>query len=193
MLLKPQERNTVHRFIQLDKRYDGPVALPPASGPSLPRLPIRSATKRTCHAVDGRQRSCGKLVLSHEDSRQGGALAYYSVFSLGPVIVIAIAVAGFFFGRDAVTGQVASSIKNTLGDTRQNKFSQQHNPVLTCGCSAPALHLAREARLDRDPRKVMSIEQQARTGGQCASSTARRARPPSRRGGGSANAILTNA
>jgi membrane protein len=53
---------------------------------------------------------------SHRDSRQGAALAYYSVFSLGPVIVIAIAVAAFFFGRDAVSGQVASSIKDTLGD-----------------------------------------------------------------------------
>lgn len=46
---------------------------------------------------------------SHKDLRQGAALAYYSVFSLGPIILIAIAVAGFFFGRDAVSGQVASS------------------------------------------------------------------------------------
>src|ERR1700726_2224498 len=54
---------------------------------------------------------------NHKDSRQGAALAYYSVFSLGPIIVIAIAVAGFFFGREAVSGQVASSIKDMLGDT----------------------------------------------------------------------------
>jgi membrane protein len=54
---------------------------------------------------------------SHKDSRQGAALAYYSVFSLGPIIVIAIAVAGFFFGREAVNGQVAFSIKDMLGDT----------------------------------------------------------------------------
>src|SRR5450432_4030783 len=54
---------------------------------------------------------------SHKDSRQGAALAYYSVFSLGPIIVIAIAVAGFFFGREAVSGQVASSITGMLGDT----------------------------------------------------------------------------
>ena len=31
---------------------------------------------------------------SHNDARQGAALAYYSVFSLGPIILIAIAVAG---------------------------------------------------------------------------------------------------
>ena len=54
---------------------------------------------------------------SHKDSRQGAALAYYSVFSLGPIIVIAIAIAGFFFGREAVSGQVASTIKDMLGET----------------------------------------------------------------------------
>lgn len=54
---------------------------------------------------------------SHKDSRQGAALAYYSIFSLGPIILIAIAVAGFFFGREAVSGQVASSIKDMMGDT----------------------------------------------------------------------------
>jgi membrane protein len=54
---------------------------------------------------------------SHKDSRQGAALAYYSIFSLGPIIVISIAVAGFFFGGEAVSGQVAGSIKDMLGDT----------------------------------------------------------------------------
>ena len=54
---------------------------------------------------------------SHRDSRQGAALAYYSIFSLGPIIAIAIAVAGFFFGREAVSGQVAASITGMLGDT----------------------------------------------------------------------------
>ena len=54
---------------------------------------------------------------SHKDARQGAALAYYSVFSLGPLIVIAIAIAGFFFGREAVTGQVTSSITSLLGET----------------------------------------------------------------------------
>ena len=57
---------------------------------------------------------------THKDSRQGAALAYYSVFLLGPIIVIAIAVAGLFFGSETVSGQVAGSIKNLLGDTGAN-------------------------------------------------------------------------
>jgi membrane protein len=56
----------------------------------------------------------------HKDSRQGAALAYYSVFSIGPVIVIAIAVAGLVFGREAINGEVASSIRGMLGDTGAN-------------------------------------------------------------------------
>ena len=58
---------------------------------------------------------CGQLQRRLPET--GAALAYYSVFSLGPIIVIAIAVAGFFFGWDAVSGQVASSTKDMLGDT----------------------------------------------------------------------------
>jgi membrane protein len=54
---------------------------------------------------------------SHKDARQGAALAYYSVFSLGPILVIAIAVAGMFFGHDAVASQVTSSLNEMLGET----------------------------------------------------------------------------
>ena len=36
---------------------------------------------------------------SHKDARQGAALAYYSVFSLGSIILITITVAGLFLGR----------------------------------------------------------------------------------------------
>jgi membrane protein len=54
---------------------------------------------------------------SHKDARQGAALAYYSVFSLGPIILIAIAVAGLLFGHDAVAAQVMSSVKQMLGET----------------------------------------------------------------------------
>jgi hypothetical protein len=64
---------------------------------------------------------CGQLQKRLPET--GAALAYYSVFSLGPIIVIAIAVAGFFFGRDAVSGQVASSTKDMLGGHRCTSHS----------------------------------------------------------------------
>jgi membrane protein len=70
---------------------------------------------------------------SHKDARQGAALAYYSVFSLGPVIVIAIAIAGLFFGHEAVTSQVTSSLKGMLGETGAKAIES-----MLAGASRPA-------------------------------------------------------
>src|SRR6478735_8380840 len=71
--------------------------------------------------------------LSHKDARQGAALAYYSVFSLGPVIVIAIAIAGLFFSHETVTSQVASSLKEMMGDTGAKAIE-----AMLAGASRPA-------------------------------------------------------
>jgi membrane protein len=53
--------------------------------------------------------------VDHKDSRQGAALAYYSVFSLGPVMVIAVAIAGLVFGRDAARGEIDLQLTGLLG------------------------------------------------------------------------------
>ena len=52
-----------------------------------------------------------------EDRAQthGAALAYYSVFSLAPLLVLIVAVAGLIFGRDAFHGDLISSIGNFVG------------------------------------------------------------------------------
>jgi len=47
-------------------------------------------------------------------SRLGAALAYYTVFSLAPLLVIAIAVASFFFGGSA-EGQITEQIQGLVG------------------------------------------------------------------------------
>jgi len=44
------------------------------------------------------------------------ALAYYTLFSLAPLIVIAIAIAGFFLGPQASRGEVFTAIRQLLGD-----------------------------------------------------------------------------
>jgi membrane protein len=53
----------------------------------------------------------------HKDARLGAALAYYSIFSLGPLIVIAIAIAGLAFGAEAVQAQVFGTLHGLLGDS----------------------------------------------------------------------------
>jgi membrane protein len=54
--------------------------------------------------------------IDHKDARAGAALAYYSVFSLGPLLVIAVAVAGLVFGEDAARGEVEAQLRGLLGD-----------------------------------------------------------------------------
>src|SRR5262249_40997891 len=67
----------------------------------------------------------GKLIALLKDAglawsddnapRMGAALADYAIFSLAPTLVISIAVASFFFGKEAVTGQFASQIEELVG------------------------------------------------------------------------------
>jgi membrane protein len=53
----------------------------------------------------------------HKSARLGAALAYYSVFSLGPLLLIVTAVAGLFFGADAVRSSITSQFRSMLGET----------------------------------------------------------------------------
>jgi membrane protein len=49
-------------------------------------------------------------------SRIAAALAYYAVFSISPLLVIAIAIAGTFFGQDAAQAQIAQKITDLVGE-----------------------------------------------------------------------------
>src|ERR1700738_5325286 len=52
---------------------------------------------------------------ANQDSRLGAALAYYSLFSIAPLLVIAIHIAGFIFGEDAARGKVVAELSQTFG------------------------------------------------------------------------------
>jgi membrane protein len=61
-------------------------------------------------------KEAGLQWVAHKDARMGAALSYYSVFSIGPLILIAVAVAGLVFGREAVQGEVTNSLNGLLGE-----------------------------------------------------------------------------
>jgi membrane protein len=46
----------------------------------------------------------------------GAALSYYSVFSLAPLLLIVVSVAGLVFGAEAARGEVFGQIRGLLGD-----------------------------------------------------------------------------
>ncbi|MFL5496860.1 MAG: YihY/virulence factor BrkB family protein [Gemmatimonadales bacterium] len=47
--------------------------------------------------------------------RLGASLAYYTLFSLAPILLIAIAMAGLVFGAEAVRGEIVGQIQGLVG------------------------------------------------------------------------------
>src|ERR1700712_4432692 len=45
----------------------------------------------------------------------GAALAYYTVFSVAPLLLIVISVAGLVFGREAARGEIFSQLSGLMG------------------------------------------------------------------------------
>jgi membrane protein len=52
---------------------------------------------------------------ANKDSRLGAALAYYTLFSVAPMLVIAIYLAGLLYGEEAARGQVAGQLQREIG------------------------------------------------------------------------------
>jgi membrane protein len=52
---------------------------------------------------------------THRASRVGAALAFYTVFSLGPILLLALVVAGFFFGQSAARGEIHQQVSTLIG------------------------------------------------------------------------------
>ena len=49
-------------------------------------------------------------------SSMGGALAYLTLFSIAPILIIVIAIAGFFLGAEAARGEIVVQLRGLLGD-----------------------------------------------------------------------------
>lgn len=48
--------------------------------------------------------------------RLGAALSYYTVFSLAPVLILVISIAGLAFGKDAAEGRIVGELQGLLGN-----------------------------------------------------------------------------
>jgi membrane protein len=49
-------------------------------------------------------------------SSMGAALAYYTMFSIAPVVLIVISVAGLVFGEEAARGEIIAQLQGLMGD-----------------------------------------------------------------------------
>ncbi len=70
--------------------------------------------------------------------QKGASLAYYAVFSLLPMIIIITSLLGLFFGKEAVSGEIYTQLKDILGADASLQIQdiikhqhRQHNSVIT--------------------------------------------------------------
>lgn len=52
---------------------------------------------------------------NHRDASKGAALAFYTLFSMAPILVLVIAVAGTFFGKQEAQTEILSQLRQLLG------------------------------------------------------------------------------
>lgn len=61
-------------------------------------------------------RQAGSEFLSDNGMKLSASLSYYTIFSLGPVLIIMISLAGIFFGKEAVRGKLFYQINGLVGN-----------------------------------------------------------------------------
>ncbi len=59
--------------------------------------------------------AAGIAWFAHDAQRLGAALAYYTIFSLAPLLLLFVSIAGILFGEDAVRGEIYWQIRAVAG------------------------------------------------------------------------------
>jgi membrane protein len=70
--------------------------------------------------------------------RMGAALAYYTLFSLAPILIVAIAIAGLAFGQEAVRGEIVGQIDGLVGHEGAKAVQAMLEGVARPSSSIPA-------------------------------------------------------
>jgi len=60
--------------------------------------------------------SAAKEWSAHRAASKGAALALYTLFSLAPMLVLVVTIAGFFFGEEAVRGMLLQQMAGLMGE-----------------------------------------------------------------------------
>src|SRR5438105_3608563 len=60
-------------------------------------------------------RQAGTEFLSDNGMKLSASLSYYTIFALGPVLIIIMSLAGIFFGKDAIRGKLYYQINGLVG------------------------------------------------------------------------------
>ena len=61
--------------------------------------------------------SSGKKFAQDDALKLSASLSYYTIFAMGPVMLIVISLAGIFYGKEAIQGKIFGQIKGLVGSS----------------------------------------------------------------------------
>ena len=89
----------------------------PSANPTPNTLPPTAVNQApSLKEIGGLMKLAGQAWLDDYAPSMGAALAYYTVFSLAPLLLIVISVAGLVFGPDAARGEIFGELRSLMGD-----------------------------------------------------------------------------
>ena len=77
--------------------------------------------------------------LNEDSMKYSASLSYYTVFSIGPILVLIIALAGIFYGEDAIEGKVFMELRGLVGNSAAMQIQEVIQNLQLSGKSNMAL------------------------------------------------------
>ncbi len=77
--------------------------------------------------------------LNEDSLKYSASLAYYTIFSLGPILVLMISLAGIFYGEEAIKGKVFTELNGLVGPTAARQIQEVIKNLELSGKSNMAL------------------------------------------------------
>jgi len=81
-----------------------------------PAIAARASVPLSLNVCWAMARQVSRSWLDDYAPSMGAALAYYTLFSLAPLLLIVVSVAGLFFGEDAARGEIAAQLGSLMGE-----------------------------------------------------------------------------
>lgn len=77
--------------------------------------------------------------LNEDSMKYSASLSYYTVFSIGPILVLIISLAGIFYGSDAIEGKVFLELRGLVGNNAAKQIEEVIQNLELSGKSNMAL------------------------------------------------------
>lgn len=101
-------------------------------------LPDRHTGQRTARVVTAAVQSW----FAHRAASKGAALSFYMLFSLAPILVLVISIAGLFFGAEAARGEIFEQLQGLVGEQGASAIQGILAATHRAGGSGPAAMVA---------------------------------------------------